>query len=379
MKIYALLVIDVLMPLFLLWGCTHDRARTITGDLKSADTFLEGRKVYLKNWETRLFVDSSRVTNGKFSFDKAADTSGFPFRASIYYETGDSSWPHRIIGFRNPIHKNYGESAFYAEPGKMELVLDTIIKRNRGEEVIFIIEELGKQTLVSFQHPRLKVGQTPEDLKYNKSVITRYPSSIELLETLYANRSHIDTAQLRSLISLFSPALSTHTAYIKTIGYLNAEDQANAGFPKIKLKTPTGSFITGIKQNKAPYHLVVFWASWCAPCRKEIPQLKRLLRGNEQMLAITSISIDEKEDQWQKALVSEKMPWDQLLVADASSIARLDKEYDISAIPVWILLDSKGKLIMRHMGYEEGKDGVDGQVELLLLRQSNADVKKGVK
>lgn len=62
------------------------------------------------------------------------------------------------------------------------------------------------------------------------------------------------------------------------------------------------------------------------------------------------------------------MPWKQLLVADASSMAMLDKEYDMSAIPVWVLLDANGKLIRRHMGNEEGEGGVNDQVvELLLL------------
>ncbi|GGM73090.1 hypothetical protein GCM10010967_00690 [Dyadobacter beijingensis] len=57
-------------------------------------------------------------------------------------------------------------------------------------------------------------------------------------------------------------------------------------------------------------------------------------------------------------------------MADQSSMSVLDRAYDLSAIPVWVLLDIDGKLVRRHTGYDEGKDAVDEQiVELLFLNR----------
>ncbi|WP_019941422.1 DUF4369 domain-containing protein [Dyadobacter beijingensis] len=82
MKIFLLLMLRMMAALFLFCGCSKDQGKTIVGDLKSDRTFLEGRKVYLKNWDTRLFVDSARVTGGKFSFEQATDSSGVSKRPS---------------------------------------------------------------------------------------------------------------------------------------------------------------------------------------------------------------------------------------------------------------------------------------------------------
>lgn len=307
-----------LITSLLLWSCHRDSDPMITADLKSPNTFLESRKVYLKNWHTRQFVDSAVVMDGKFAFYRQAHGGGFPFRASIYYETRNPDWPHRPIGFRNPIHKNYGESTLYAEPGTMELVLDTIVQRGTSEEVIFRMHELGEQTRVAFEHPMFKTGAGVEDLRYNKNLIARHPTSIELLETLFLNRTKLDTAQLRQLAGLFAPELHSHETYQQTTAYLNVNGETGEGFP------------------------------------------------NKQ-LAITSISLDKQESAWRKALKIENMPWQQLLVADAAASGTLDRAYDLSAIPVWILLDVKGKLLRRHAGYQEGEGSVEEEVKLLLL------------
>jgi hypothetical protein len=54
------------------------------------------------------------------------------------------------------------------------------------------------------------------------------------------------------------------------------------------------------------------------------------------------------------------------LVSDPASLIILDKKYDLAAIPVWVLLDRKGKLIKRRMGYEEGANGIEAEVSSLM-------------
>lgn len=60
--------------------------------------------------------------------------------------------------------------------------------------------------------------------------------------------------------------------------------------------------------------LIDFWASWCGPCRREIPNLKKIYEAYvDKGLEIISISIDKEDKAWQKALDEEQLPWPNLI------------------------------------------------------------------
>ncbi len=94
------------------------------------------------------------------------------------------------------------------------------------------------------------------------------------------------------------------------------------------------------------YYLVDFWASWCGPCRKEIPNLKKLYElYKDKGLQIVSVSIDQKEDAWKKALNEEKLPWPNGL--DRADIATA---YKVRFIPAIFLVDgATGKCIAENI------------------------------
>lgn len=112
---------------------------------------------------------------------------------------------------------------------------------------------------------------------------------------------------------------------------------ANFGLKDKDGKTFNAKDITAGKK----YILVDFWASWCGPCRKEIPNLKTAYaeyapKGFE----ILSVSIDKDEKAWQKALGQENMQWHNLLDDD-----KVSKSFNVKAIPATYLVDGKGVII----------------------------------
>jgi thiol-disulfide isomerase/thioredoxin len=89
------------------------------------------------------------------------------------------------------------------------------------------------------------------------------------------------------------------------------------------------------------YILIDFWASWCGPCRKEIPNLKTAYSTySDKGFEILSISIDKDEKAWLKALGIENMPWHNLLDDD-----KVSKAFNVKTIPATYLVDSKGVII----------------------------------
>ncbi|MFA6872888.1 MAG: TlpA disulfide reductase family protein [Bacteroidaceae bacterium] len=97
------------------------------------------------------------------------------------------------------------------------------------------------------------------------------------------------------------------------------------------------------------YILVDFWASWCHPCRKEIPNLKNLYaKYASKGLEIISISIDKKEADWKKAIDEEKLPW--LSFLDKKNVADL---YKVKLIPAIFLINEQGVVVSDKLRGEE--------------------------
>ena len=132
---------------------------------------------------------------------------------------------------------------------------------------------------------------------------------------------------------------------------VNPKTFTGEALPQFDLLQSDGSkksMASCVKDKK--YYLVDFWASWCGPCRKEIPNLKKLYELYKgKGLEIVSVSIDRKEEQWKKALKEEQLPWpngiDRAGIADA---------YNVRAIPAIFLVDcATGKCIAENIRGEE--------------------------
>lgn len=92
------------------------------------------------------------------------------------------------------------------------------------------------------------------------------------------------------------------------------------------------------------YNMIEVWASWCSPCRAEIPHLRYVNEVLGKDFNIISISIDEKETAWQKAMQEEGMVWTQLN-APGGMKGEMCRKYGIDGIPYSLVLDGEGKII----------------------------------
>lgn len=95
------------------------------------------------------------------------------------------------------------------------------------------------------------------------------------------------------------------------------------------------------------FSMLEFWASWCGPCRGEIPHLKHV-REVYPDFDIISVSVDENDSDWQKAVGEEQMNWVQLR-DEGFENGNAMKLYGVMGVPCCIILDKEGRFYKTSM------------------------------
>ncbi|MBO9618450.1 MAG: TlpA family protein disulfide reductase [Niabella sp.] len=129
--------------------------------------------------------------------------------------------------------------------------------------------------------------------------------------------------------------------------------------PEIRLPDSKGDTVS-LASLKSGLVLIDFWASWCAPCVEEQPQLKALYKKfaasvREGKFEIVGVSLDKEKSNWQQMVARLKISWTQLsdLKFWRSPVA---KDYGIGELPFNVLVDGQKKILAINIHGKELED-----------------------
>lgn len=148
------------------------------------------------------------------------------------------------------------------------------------------------------------------------------------------------------------------------IGNVNAEAISGSA-PDFTLKSNSGKNIK-LSEYRGQVVLLNFWASWCGPCRQEMPLLSKMQKKYGKLgFTILGVNVEEDSSPAKGYLrdISVNFP----ILFDTENKA--SKAYNVSAMPSTVMIDRNGKMRFLHKGYKPGDEAQYAKWTKKLLRE----------
>ncbi len=358
------------MALLAAMTCCSSNSYKISGKLEDVTVgTVHLKKVGLYGIED---IDSTSLTGGEFIFEGKVD---YPELHLIFYE--DKQAP--ILFFL--------ENANISITASTDLMQDAVIKGS-GINNLFkkFNDEIPHQEKTEEMREEFFIAQSSNDEAAMQSIIADMQVIIEEQQKYYfdfvMNNSNnvlgafltLNMAQTFSVDEMLEitdkldknmpdhPYVEQLKEYVAPmLAQRDAEEALAVGneAPEFTLGDINGNEIS-LSDFRGKYVFIDFWAAWCNPCRVENPVLKEVYeRFGGKDFEIISISLDETEEAWKKAVKEDGLNW--VLLHDTLNIAA--QTYMVQSIPNTWLLDKEGNIIEKQIRGRELMDVLENLLE----------------
>lgn len=303
-------------------------------------------KVYLYQTEgmtNRILLDSAIVADGHFKMQGS--------RPAYEMLSLGNKGLHGVSFFIDgePIQVNFANGTFAASP------LNEKLQGYMAENAV--LTDKFYTLFMAMQ----KTENKAEKHDYEQQIVANNEAMNELARRIIKeNRDNVIAAYYLNEVCGFmdfeelSEAIDSTTCYYNHPLMTEAKQrlqilqlrQIGKPFSDATLKAPDGkSHLLSEWCGKGKYVLIDFWASWCRPCRMEMPNvIQNYERFKDRGFEVLAVSIDNKKDAWLRGIKDFSTPFIQLseLKGRNSELAAI---YGITTIPANLLIDPQGKII----------------------------------
>lgn len=174
--------------------------------------------------------------------------------------------------------------------------------------------------------------------------------SAYLVATQYAG---LPVAELREIVAAMSPEVQASNVVARINEAIEIKAATEVGQPFIELNLPnTEGDAVALSSliGEGKWVLVDFWATWCGPCKQEIPHLVEAYKElHDKGFEIYGVSLDHDAAAWEAFLPANEMNWVNVLGADSEQI----EKYGVRSIPSNYLISPEGKIVASQLRGEE--------------------------
>lgn len=327
------------------------------------DTFtLNGTVDGLANGDTLLLTDANGaavdtiiVKDGSFSYTGAADTV---MRYAL-----------------NVAKDDFNSLMFLSEPGTINMLLSA---KPFESKVSGTVANDALQQLMDATNPCYEKLHEIELVAYSDTVLDHAAqwALTQRYEQLYtevenkmkeAARQNIgnelgymlvvefideqeNAALLQELIDAMPQQYRQRQPVVELTARLQATKATDVGqrLPDFTMPTPEGESLNIMTEvQKHQVTVLDFWASWCGPCRREMPFMKELYADyKDKGLGIVGISLDDDGDAWGQAISDLKIEWPQMSDLEGWNCAAAQL-FSVTAIPYVVVVDAQGNIISK--------------------------------
>ena len=360
MKKYLFFAVSALA----LAACSEKPGYVITGSVSNND--LNGKYVYLYQAPFRNLnekaIDSTLVENNTFSFQGTTDS----VKACVIVVPNGESRP-KTINFvleNAPLTATFNESVVSVAGCPENDALTTFNQKveelqKLGKAIAEDLKSEDKAVVEDAKKREASLDQQQSALYKNfvQQNLNNLSGAIVLSQCFY----YLDDKDLIEITDNMGEAFKSHPSIeriqkIAEVRKAVAVGKKFTDFEMANAKGETHKLSEYVGNGKVV--LIDFWASWCPPCRAEMPSLVKAYKTYKNKgFEIVGISLDSKADAWEKGVKDLNITWTQLsdLKGWKNEGAAL---YGVNSIPHTILVDKDGTIIAKNLHGQELEDKI---------------------